>query len=453
MNFLSPLFLPVLLLTAGMSSRIPPSRRWIPLLAASCFFYIYGEGWGSLLLASVILLTWGCGLALAKTRRPGVRRTLLALALIWCLGSLFVFKYMTFALNAVGVSGMRSLALPVGISFFTFQTLSYVIDVYRGAAPAESHVGLYALYVSFFPQLVAGPIERSGDLLPQLKTPGRVSGQDVHAGLWLMLRGYVKKVLLADTAAAVVDAVYAAPGEASAVAALAALVLFALQIYGDFSGYSDIALGTARLLGVHLTENFRMPYLAGSLRDFWRRWHISLNRWLVDYVYRPLGGSRRGRKHTALNTMIIFLASGLWHGAGWHYLLWGGLHGAALTAERLLLPHAPATRSGRWLRTGLTFAFVCLAWTFFRAESIGDACALLLRLGTGWTGGSPIAMTPLTALRLAFALAAVWRLDLALPKPSDRAAAGAFFLIAACMLALLVQASAGVENSFIYFRF
>lgn len=196
-----------------------------------------------------------------------------------------------------------------------------------------------------------------------------------------------------------------------------------------------------------------MPYLAASLRDFWRRWHITLNRWLVDYVYRPLGGSRHGRLRTAANTLIIFLSSGLWHGAGWHYVLWGALHGAALVCERLILPREPKGRAERWLRTGMTFMFVCLAWTFFRAESIGDACTLLLRLVSGWTSGIPLNIEPLTLLRLALALIVTWRLDVALPRASDHAAAGTFFLIAACVLALLAQAAAGVENSFIYFRF
>lgn len=453
MNFLSPLFLPLLLVTAGLCRFVPGKQRWIPLLAASCFFYIYGEGWGSLLLGSVILLTWLCGLGIAKTQGLWMRRVLLALALTYCMGSLFAYKYLTFALQSLGLHSIRTPALPVGISFFTFQTLSYVIDVYRGMAAAESHAGLYALYVSFFPQLVAGPIERSGDLLPQLRSPGAVSSQDRQEGLWLMLRGYVKKVLLADAAAVFVDTVYAAPDKASAAAALMALLLFALQIYGDFSGYSDIALGTARLFGIRLTENFRMPYLAATLRDFWRRWHITLNRWLVDYVYRPLGGSRHGRLRTAANTLIIFLISGLWHGAGWHYVLWGALHGAALACERMILPREPANRPARCLRTGLTFVFVCLAWTFFRAESIGDACALLLRLGSGWTSGLPLTIQPLTLLRLTAALIVTWRLDLALPQASDRASAGTFFLIAACVLALLAQAATGVENSFIYFRF
>lgn len=453
MNFLSALFLPLMLVTALICGRIKAKYRWIPLLISSCFFDIYGEGIGSVLLGSVILLTWGCAKGIVAAKSPVVRRILLGIPLVWCLGSLFVCKYLGFAMIALHISGVPVPALPIGISFFTFQTLAYVIDVYRGRTQPEKHLGRYALFVSFFPQLVAGPIERSGDLLPQLRAPGTITSGDVREGIWLMLRGYAKKILMADTAAAFVDAVYASPGEASAASVLLAMLLFALQIYGDFSGYSDIALGTARMFGIRLTENFRMPYLAGTLREFWRRWHITLNRWLTDYVYQPLGGSRRGQWVTVRNTMIVFLLSGLWHGAGWNYLLWGGLHGAALSAERLIAPKGPIGRGKRWLSTGLTFGFVCVTWVFFRAGSVSDAMMLLQRL-TVWQGMAiwPT-IEPLTLLRLAAALAVVWRLDKQLPKAGDHAASAAFLLIAACIWTLLTQAASGIENAFIYFRF
>ena len=292
-----------------------------------------------------------------------------------CIGCLCLFKYAGIFRTDV------PLLLPAGISFYTFQTLSYVIDIYRGRLMPERHPGYYALFVSFFPQLVAGPIERSTALLPQLHAQER--RMDSSGWLW-MVRGFAKKLLLADTAAVFVDSVYASPTDASGPAVLLATLLFAGQIYWDFSGYSDIAVGAAALLGVRLSRNFDHPYRADSLRDFWRRWHISLTRWFTDYVYIPLGGSRRGTARLVVNTMVVFLLSGLWHGAALHFVVWGGVHGALLLLEKALPPcggkHKARTRTAVCLRHAYTFSLVCIAWVFFRAASVSDALLLLSRL-------------------------------------------------------------------------
>ncbi|MGX8698859.1 MAG: MBOAT family O-acyltransferase, partial [bacterium] len=282
MSFRSGAFLLFLPAVAALYRAMPRGGRWALLLAASLWFYGSWD-WRYLpLLLGVTLLSWLCGRGIAGARRG--RRFFLALALAGSLGTLFLFKYADFFLG----TGL-SLVLPVGISFYTFQTLSYVIDIYRGEAEPERHFGLYALFVSFFPQLVAGPIERPGDLLPQLRRAETPTREDWAAGCFWLLRGFVKKVVIADRLAHAVDAVYAAPAEANGLAVLLATLLFGVQIYCDFSGYSEIALGAARLLGIRLTRNFDRPYAAASLREFWRRWHISLTRWLRDYLYLPLG--------------------------------------------------------------------------------------------------------------------------------------------------------------------
>ena len=344
--------------------------------------------------------------------------------------------------------------LPAGISFYTFQTLGYVIDVYRGRLAPERHLGYYALFVSFFPQLVAGPIERSTDLLPQLRDPARRT----DSGGWLyILRGFCKKLLLADTAAVFIDTVYAAPGAASGPAAILATVLFAGQIYWDFSGYSDIAVGAAALLGVRLSQNFDHPYQAVSLRDFWHRWHISLTRWFTDYLYIPLGGSRCGAVRCALNTLTVFLLSGLWHGASLHFVVWGGVHGLLLLAEKRLFPADSQGRAAPARRL-LTLAVVCFAWVFFRAASVSDALTLFSRLPCGWDAASvrtavlALGLQPGAQLVLgALCLRLMPEKPLDVPTPRG--------VLAFCLLTLAVAAAwfaalhAGTANAFIYFQF
>lgn len=450
MNFTAPAFVLGLPLVIALHWVMPPRWRWVLLLAASIGFYALGSAQAFPLLMGITLGTYAAALFIAKSKTQTAKRIWLICAAVLCLGCLGVFKY-------AGLFGAgTSLLLPAGISFYTFQTLGYVIDVYRGRLAPERHLGYYALFVSFFPQLVAGPIERSIALLPQLRDPDR----RMDAGGWLyILRGFVKKLLLADTAAVFVDAVYAAPSAASGPAALLATVLFAWQIYWDFSGYSDIAVGAAALVGVRLSRNFDHPYRAASLRDFWHRWHISLTRWFTDYVYIPLGGSRCGAVRLAVNTMVIFLLSGLWHGAALHFVVWGGVHGVLLLAERLLgrLGHDRRPAS-LFAQRAVTFALVCAAWAFFRAGSVSDALTIFSRLFTGWTlpalhttaltlGAQPAAQLVLGALCLHL-----------LPEDSSDTPTP-HGVLAFCLLTLAAATAwfaalhAGTANAFIYFQF
>lgn len=276
--------------------------------------------------------------------------------------------------------------LPVGISFYTFQTLSYTIDVYRGKMKPEHDFLYFALFVSYFPQLVAGPIEREEELLPRLKAEHRFDyGRAAH-GARLVAWGFFKKCVCAAYLGALVDKVYSNAGGYGGGAAAFATAAFALQIYCDFGGYSDIARGCSELLGVELTVNFKRPYFARSMRDFWRRWHISLTGWFREYVYIPMGGNRKGRGRTALLTLVTFLLSGLWHGAGWTFVVWGGINGCYLVLESLL-PHNGADKARAWaveaLRMLKTFALACFAWVFFRADTMADAVTLLRAAVTG----------------------------------------------------------------------
>ncbi|MCX7819961.1 MAG: MBOAT family protein [Kiritimatiellae bacterium] len=365
------------------------------LLGASYVFYGWWD-WRFLSLIAVgSALDYGVGLGLERWRSAGARRALLAVSLMGNLGVLGVFKYADFflsslrvALAALGVeieTGTLELVLPVGISFYTFQKLGYVLEVAAGRMlPVRDPLAFFT-FVSFFPQLVAGPIERAGSLLPQFLQRRDVREADVVTGLRWMLLGLWKKVVVADRLAAFVDAVYAQPTTAYGARLLLATCAFGVQIYGDFSGYSDIARGAARLLGFDLMENFRRPYLAADIRQFWSRWHISLSSWFRDYVYIPLGGNRRGRVRWALNVVTVFALSGLWHGANWTFVLWGLLHAGYLIGGRLLQPArewgwrmmGPLAVLRRPAAIGATWALVSLGWVLFRAPSVADAAAVL----------------------------------------------------------------------------
>ena len=315
---------------------IPPRHRWALLLAASYYFYAAWKPEYLLLIVASTLVDYLVGLGLGRHREPRVRRWLLAASLILNLGLLGVFKYADFfgqslAGLARALGGGRNipalnLLLPVGISFYTFQTLSYTIDVYRGEREPERHLGRFALYVSFFPQLVAGPIERSTHLLPELRAARPFDLDRVLSGLLLFAWGLFKKLVIADRAAAFVDAVYADPERFQGPTIIVATYLFAFQIYADFSGYSDMAVGSARVMGIELMENFDRPYAARSITDFWRRWHISLSTWFRDYLYIPLGGNRVVPRRRLFNVLVVFVLSGLWHGASWTFVAWKAYH-------------------------------------------------------------------------------------------------------------------------------
>jgi D-alanyl-lipoteichoic acid acyltransferase DltB (MBOAT superfamily) len=391
------IFLPVV---AVLHFLLPHRFRWVLLLGASYYFYAC---WRPEYLLLVLFSTTvdycaAYRMSLVPTRRG--RGKYLLVSLLLNVGLLCYYKYADFLagnvaelLRHVGVVyAHRSfdILLPVGLSFYTFQSLSYTIDVFRGRVQAERHFGKFALFISFFPQLVAGPIERPSNLLPQIDRPKAFDEGRVVAGLHQMLWGFFKKVVVADGCAAWVDAVYNKPQSYAGWPLVVATYLFAVQIYCDFSGYSDIAIGTARVLGFRFVENFRRPYLAQSFTDFWRRWHVSLSSWFKDYLYIPLGGNRVPGWRAAVNLFVVFLVSGLWHGAAWTFVVWGALHGVCVVASRgwealrerrphwLRLPPLPGARlAGRLVATAFVFHVVLVGWVFFRARSLADALYVL----------------------------------------------------------------------------
>ena len=379
---------------------IPAKYRWGVLLISSYYFYMSWNIKYVTLILTTTLVSYGAALLMERTESRRKKKLCLTSALLISFGILFFFKYFNFLSKSVTDvlqsfaipvgQATLNLMLPVGISFYTFQTLSYVIDVYRGEVKACRHFGKYATFISFFPQLVAGPIERTKNLLPQIEGEHTFHTDKAIDGSKLIAWGFFKKIAIADTVAVYVDTVYNAAQTFTGFPLLLATALFTFQIYCDFSGYSDIAVGTAKLLDIDLMTNFKSPYFASSVREFWSRWHISLSTWFRDYLYIPLGGNRRGAWRTRWNLLLTFLVSGLWHGANWTYVLWGGIHGLGQILERELnrmLHRDPRKKS--WLRTGLTFLFVSLTWIFFRANTISDAFYVLTHLLDGIT--SPIA--------------------------------------------------------------
>lgn len=402
------IFFPIVLLVYYI---VPRRARYLWLLAASYYFYMCWNAKYALLLLFSTVVTYLSGLALerfrVKGRGEGALRAVVAVSFVLNLGILAVFKYAGFAMDIVhrlaGWVGVDfvvpefDILLPVGISFYTFQALSYTMDVYRGEIYAERNFFRYALFVSFFPQLVAGPIERSKNLLKQLAEPKPFSFERARDGFMLMLWGYFLKLVLADRIALFVDKVYNDLAAFPGFYGIFATLLFAFQIYCDFMGYSTIAMGAARILGVELMENFDAPYLSCSVADFWRRWHISLTSWFRDYLYIPLGGSRKGKARKQLNRMVVFLTSGLWHGADIKFVLWGGLNGLYQVVGDALRPLRDrlVTRLGinresrvhRLLCGAFTFALVDFAWIFFRANTVGDGLQLIRSALTVWNPG------------------------------------------------------------------
>ncbi len=386
---------------------LPHRFRWVLLVLASIYFYALFNALYALLLLGVAAVTYVLGRAIESTGGIRNKRILLIVGVLVSLAPLVVFKYWDFVADSLealllGV-GMPiqpkqfaprlGLLLPVGLSFYTFSCVSYLADVYWNKLAAERHAGHFLLYVSFFPKLLAGPIERATTFLPQLVRPVRFDAENVTAGLQLMLWGLFKKVVIADRLAILVDAAYNTPNTASPANLLIATYFFAFQIYCDFSGYTDMAIGAARVLGIDLMENFRRPYLATSMREFWaQRWHISLTNWFRDYMYIPLGGNRKGKLRGYFNLMAVFVVSGLWHGANWTFVLWGALNGVyqvisvigrgagAKVAQVTRLPVVV----GAVLSALLTFHLILVSWVFFRAASIADAITILTRVAQSW---------------------------------------------------------------------
>ena len=378
-----------------------PRWRWLWVLAASCYFYMAFRPVYILILAGTITVDYFAGLLIERAQGP-TRKWWLVASIVANVGVLAFFKYFNFlndnAHAAAAAVGSQwpvphlSILLPIGLSFHTFQSLSYTIEVYRGRQVAERRFGIFALYVMFYPQLVAGPIERPQNLLRQFHEAHPFDHAQVRSGLLLMAWGMFKKVVIADRLAPFVNTVYDSPAGWPGISLLVATFFFAFQIYCDFSGYSDIALGSAQVMGFRLMRNFDSPYLSTSVGDFWRRWHISLSSWFRDYVYIPLGGSHSPRVRRYINLLVTFLLSGLWHGANWTYVIWGGLNGLYLVIEQVL-GWAPSSRKERqqvawgplrkvvgWV---ITFSAICLSWIFFRARTLHDALYVVRHLGDG----------------------------------------------------------------------
>lgn len=416
MLFNSLQFLIFFPLVVGLYFALPQKSRWVMLLGASYYFYACWKVEYAFLMLFTTVIDYYAGRIIGSAKTIWKRKMWLLCSVVTNLGMLFLFKYLDFfigslndllvPLNLMQEQPLFHLLLPVGISFYTFQSMSYTIDVYRGETPPEKNLARFALYVSFFPQLVAGPIERSSHLLPQFRERNEIDYRRIADGVKLMMWGFFKKLVIADRLAPFVNQIYASPNEASGAQLAMATYCFAIQIYCDFSAYSDIAIGAARIMGYDLMTNFKRPYLARSIREFWQRWHISLSTWFRDYLYKPLGGSRGSQWRTVFNTMTVFVLSGLWHGANWTFVIWGALHGLFLVTSRATL--SARTAIAEALKLGenspirnaiqvlLVFHLVVLTWIFFRAKDLSDAFAILKRIAT-WAPALPSQIEPSAA--------------------------------------------------------
>lgn len=375
------IFLPIIFILYWIC---PFKYRYLFLLIVSYYFYLSLNVKYIFLLLFTTVISYGLARMLYKAQTIFIKKIYLAVGIFMLIGVLFLFKYLNFFFETLGffvqafsipvqVSTIQFM-LPIGISFYTFQTLGYLIDVYRGKYAPETHFGYYSLFVSFFPQLLSGPIGRGNLLLPQFKKQTAFSPSKAAYGLKLMAIGYFKKLVVASLLVSTVDSVYDNVHSYIGLVYILATIMFAIQIYCDFSGYTDIAIGVSMLLGIELNDNFKSPYFSHSMKEFWSRWHISLSTWFRDYVYIPLGGNRTGIFRHCLNLMITFLVSGLWHGASITYIVWGGIHGLYQVIETLI-PNKK--RSNGLFSLLLTFSATCFAWVFFRAGSLNDAWRII----------------------------------------------------------------------------
>jgi D-alanyl-lipoteichoic acid acyltransferase DltB (MBOAT superfamily) len=459
------------------------------LLAASYVFYGWWDVRFLALIAISTVVDYYCARAIAASADERKRRMLLTLSLAVNLGFLGVFKYFNFfadsfasALQALGFHHVPAatlrILLPPGISFYTFQEVAYIVDVYhRKIEPADSLVE-YALFISLFPHLIAGPIQRPSHLLPQVQRPRELDQERFFNGLMLILSGLFRKAVIADNCGLIADSVFSGRlGPPNLVTTVLGTYAFAWQIYGDFSGYSDIARGSAQLLGFHFMVNFRQPYLATSLQDFWRRWHISLSTWLRDYLYIPLGGSRNGERKTYRNLMITMLLGGLWHGANWTFVLWGAVHGVGLAIERFfsrtaaapgpLNPRPTAARGGGldaghgsliafrpWIARVVLFHLVCLGWIFFRADTLGAAVGMIAGLRHFvWTAEYAVAFRFLALFTLPLFVVDVINEARGEEFVFERSLETRRVAVGVALMAIVAVFAANQLNAFIYFRF
>jgi alginate O-acetyltransferase complex protein AlgI len=450
---------------------MPKVHYWRPfIIVASYVFYGWWDWHFVFLLAACTV--WNQVLALRIHRAPSQvqRKALLALAVAGDVGVLAYFKYYDFFVdssqNMAAIIGLelpvslRTIVLPIGISFYTFMAISYVVDTYRGDF-VPTTFEKFATYLSFFPHLVAGPIVRPGELIPQFDVPRDPRRVDTSRAFYLIAIGLFKKVVIANYLAShIVDEVFGAPGQHSSLELLVGIYAYAVQIYADFSGYTDIAIGIALLLGFRFPQNFNSPYAALSIQDFWRRWHMTLSRWLRDYVYIPLGGNRKGSLITYRNLMLTMLIGGLWHGAGWTFVVWGGIHGIGLASERWWKSRPGyveprSTRARRVVARIVTFNVVCLAWVFFRADSFRTAWEMLTGLFTDWGAPSPLVTTGVL-LAIAVGIGSQYlpsRVPLALMDRFGRLpVVGQAATLAVALMLTNAMGPEGVAP-FIYFRF
>jgi len=472
MNFPTSQFLGFFLAVFTIYWLLPRHRwRMVWLLAASCAFYMSWHPWLISLIALSASVDYVVALRFEKVQQLWARRLLLFGSIGFNLSLLAFYKYTNFLLDSANrmfaLFGsdyrsplMEQLILPLGISFYTFETISYVVDVYRGKAPAVRSLLDYALYIMFFPHLAAGPIVRPRDFLPQLERRKRFDYYRIVIGVVIFLVGMFKKAVIADQLAPIVDPVFKHPAIYSSLAIWLGTLGYALQIYCDFSGYSDMAMGLAHMLGFKLPVNFNMPYFSVNITEFWRRWHISLSSWLRDYLYIPLGGSRGGRFATYRNLMLTMLLGGLWHGANWTFVFWGFYHGLLLSLHRVWAGEVGREKQAfRLLPTAcsvaLTFLCVCIGWVFFRAQTFGDAATVLARLawptaGLGLDLGSRVLVCACLALVFVAHVCGStfsWRkVERRLPSPVLGGAVAALLLLA---LLLMPEDAKG----FIYFQF
>jgi D-alanyl-lipoteichoic acid acyltransferase DltB (MBOAT superfamily) len=481
MFFDTPVYIAFLTLVVLAYWRLSRRGQNYFLLAASYFFYGWWDWRFLILIAISTVVDFHCARVIHASQAAGRRQLLLALSLAVNLSFLGLFKYYNFfvdsgvqLLSALGITGVSptllAIVLPPGISFYTFQEVAYIVDVYHRRLKPASSLTDYALFISLFPHLIAGPIQRPSHLLPQVENDRTFDPSRFFDGLMLIVSGLFRKCVIADNCALLADAAFGGRlGDSSFWSLALGTYAFAWQIYGDFSGYTDIARGSAQLLGFHFMVNFRQPYLATSLQDFWRRWHISLSSWLRDYLYVPLGGNRFGERKTYRNLMLTMLLGGLWHGANWTFVIWGGIHGLWLAVERGARALVGADRTRRadgeapapslsspagWVSRILLFHIVCLSWVFFRAASVTDAAGLLTGLATfSWRPEFAVALK-----FLGFFAGLLFCIDLVNESRQEEyllenSPAAVRIVVGAALMLGIALLSGNQLNAFIYFQF
>ena len=463
------IFLPIVVLLFYL---LPQKARWLMLLVASCVFYMWFVPKYILILLVTIIIDYSAGILMEKhVDEPKKKKAFLVISVVSTLLVLFIFKYLGFINDnfvwlcqklGLDVRTSVNIILPIGLSFHTFQSMSYVIEVYRGHQKAERHFGYYSLYVMFFPQLVTGPIERPGNLLRQLHEKKDFRYENISKGMRLILFGLFIKMVVADHLGAYVDEVYANPAEYNSWSVMLAMAFYSFQIYCDFFGYSTIALGSAKLMGFDISDNFRTPYLSKNIAEFWHRWHISLSTWFRDYVYFPLGGSRVKFGRWAFNILVVFVLSGIWHGAAWTFLFWGFAHGLLHIVEKALKQRVPTLEpKSKWLSVSLdmlriakTFVLVTLFWVMFRATDFANMRDIFAAAVTNFSGGQTLAIKPEVWLYLAlFILSDLLLFNTRFDAWCEDKPMIVRWLIYALLIFMVIACSSVNSFPFIYFQF